>query len=192
MIYTSVLAAVVSALAAEAIDNTSKQAWQKLYRPGSADGHDLVTLSQSVEQGSITRMDADCWIYARLHSQLKPRHWDALVAKYSTHRARKVQAIAKLHPLIASHAPKLFVINAVTAWAIPRLLGVQGKRSTDMIVLPQEFYDVNRWDPEANPERTRRRWRKGVEDALEGMVSEALNDAGKLLEYEGLFFAAAA
>ena len=31
MIYPSVLNAVVSALAAEAIDNTSKQAWQKLY-----------------------------------------------------------------------------------------------------------------------------------------------------------------
>lgn len=186
MIYSSVLSAVVSALAAEAIDNTSKQAWQKLYQPGHDDGHDLATLSRSVESGSLTRMDADCWVFARLHSQLKPRHWDALVAKYSTHRARKVQSIGRLHPLIASHAPKLFVVSAVTAWAVPKLKGAEGKRSTDMIVLPSEFYDVNRWDPEARPERTRRRWKKGIEDALDDMVSEALAEAGKLLEYEGL------
>jgi len=186
MIYFTVLSAVVSALAAEAIDNTSKQAWQKLYQPGFDEGHDLATLSRSVESGSLTRMDADCWVFARLHSQLKPRHWDALVAKYSTHRARKVQSIGRLHPLIASHAPKLFVVSAVTAWAIPKLKGAEGKRSSDMIVLPSEFYDVNRWDPEARPERTRRRWKKGVEDALEEMVSEALTEAGKLLEYEGL------
>lgn len=186
MIYSSILSAVVSALAAEAIDNTSKQAWQKLYCPGSAEGHDMATLSRGVEQGSITRMDADFWVYARLHSQLKPRHWNALVAKYSTHRLRKVEAIAALHPLIASHAPRLFVINATTAWAIPKLLGALGKRSTDMIVLPQEFYDVNRWDPEARPERTRRRWRKSIEDTLEAIVTEALTEAGKLLELEEL------
>ena len=129
MIYFTVLSAVVSALAAEAIDNTSKQAWQKLYQPGFDEGHDLATLSRSVESGSLTRMDADCWVFARLHSQLKPRHWDALVAKYSTHRARKVQSIGRLHPLIASHAPKLFVVSAVTAWAIPKLKGAEGKRS---------------------------------------------------------------
>ena len=186
MIYSSVLAAVVSALAAEAIDNTSKQAWQKLYVPGSDDGHDLSTLSGSVERGEISRMDADCWVFARLHSQLKPRHWDVLVAKFSTHRGRKVQSIGRLHPLVASHAPKLFVISAVTAWAIPKLKGTDGKRSTDMIVLPSEFYDINRWDPEARPERTRRRWKKGVEDVLEGMVDEALFAAGDLLQHEGL------
>lgn len=186
MIYSSVLAAVVSALAAEAIDNTSKQAWQKLYEPGSEDGHDMATLSSSVERGEISRMDADCWVFARLHSQLKPRHWDALVAKYSTHKGRKVQSIGRLHPLVASHAPRLFIVSAVTAWAIPKLKGVEGKRSSDMIVLPAEFYDINRWDPEARPERTRRRWKKGVEDVLEAMVGEALEAAGAILDHEGL------
>ena len=186
MIYSSVLAAVVSALAAEAIDNTSKQAWQKLYVPGSEDGHDLATLSRSVESGDISRMDADCWVFARLHSQLKPRHWDVLVAKFSTHRGRKVQSIGRICPLVASHAPKLFVTSAVTAWAIPKMKGADGKRSTDMIVLPAQFYDINRWDPEARPERTRRRWKKGVEDVLDGMVEEALIEAGDILSYEGL------
>ncbi len=186
MIYSSVLAAVVSALAAEAIDNTSKQAWQKLYQPGCDDGRDMATLSKSVEQGTISRTDADCWVFARLHSQLKPRHWDVLVAKYSTHRARKVQSIGRVHPLVASHAPKLFIVSAVTAWAIPKLKGADGKRSSDMIVLPSEFYDVNRWDPEASPERTRRRWKKGIEDVLDAMVDEALSHAAAILDYEGL------
>lgn len=192
MIYSSVRAAVVSALAAEAIDNTSKQAWQKLYEPGCEDGHDLATLSGSVERGEISRMDADCWVFARLHSQLKPRHWDVLVAKFSTHRGRKVQSIGRICPLVASHAPKLFVTSAVTAWAIPKLKGVEGKRSSDMIVLPAQFYDINRWDPDARPERTRRRWKKAVEDVLDGMVNEALEAAECLLQHEGLTFVDAA
>lgn len=186
MIYSSVLAAVVSALAAEEIDSTSKQVWQKLYQPGSEDGHDLATLSRSVVEGGITRRDADCWLFARLHSQLKARHWDVLMAKYGTHKGRKVQSIGRLHPLVASHAPRLFIVSAVTAWAIPKLKGADGKRSSDMIVLPAEFYDINRWDPEARPERTRRRWRRGIEDVLDAMVVEALEAAGVILEHEEL------
>ncbi|MBO9552205.1 hypothetical protein [Pseudomonas sp.] len=192
MIYTSILAAVVSALAAEAIDNTSKQAWQKLYVPGSDDGHDLATLSGSVDRGEISRMDADCWVFARLRSQLKPRHWDVLVAKYSTHKGRKAQSIGRICPLVASHAPKLFVTSAVTAWAIPKLKGAEGKRSSDMIVLPSQFYDINRWDPDARPERTRRRWKKGVEDVLEEMIDEALKAAAEVLNFEGLLMLSAA
>ncbi|EPN6724760.1 hypothetical protein ACT2UN_000840 [Pseudomonas putida] len=186
MIYSSVLAAVVSALAAEAIDNTSKQAWQKLYEPGSEDGHDMATLSRSVERGEISRMDADCWVFARLHSQLKPRHWDVLVARFSTHKGRKVQSISRLIPMVASHAPQLFITSAVTAWAIPKMKGADGKRSSDMIVLPAQFYDINRWDPDARPERTRRRWRKGIEDVLKQMAEEALDAAAEILSYEGL------
>ena len=185
MIYSSVLAAVVSALAAEAIDNTSKQAWQKLYQPGSEDGHDLATLSGAVEKGEISRMDADCWVFARLHSQLNPRHWDVLVAKFSTHKGRKVQSISRICPLwrlmrrsCSSPAPSLLGRSQAE--------GVEGKRSSDMIVLPAQFYDINRWDPEARPERTRRRWKKGVEDVLEEMVSEALAAASVLLDHEGL------
>ncbi|WP_313308743.1 hypothetical protein [Stutzerimonas nitrititolerans] len=192
MIYTSTLAAVVSALAAEAIDNTSKQAWQKLYRPGYAEGGSLESLMRSSGERGITRMDADCWVYARLHSQLIPRHWNALMAKYSTHKGKKVQAIAALVPLIASPAPGLFVQKAVTAWAIPPMKGVEGKRSTDMIVLPAQFYDMNGWDLEANHERTRRRWRKGVSDVLEEMVGEALREAERILDAEGVLLNMAA
>lgn len=186
MIYTSALAAIVSALAAETIDNTSKQAWQKLYRPGYQDGLDLATLFRSAQKDAISRTDADCWVFARLHSQLKPRHWAALLARYSTHKGRKVEAIGKLAPLIASPAPFLFVQKAVTAWAIPPLKGAEGKRSTDMIVLPKEFYDMNGWDPDGSPERTRQRWRQHVYAVLDEMTTESIHAATEILEREGV------
>jgi len=192
MIYASTLSAVVSALAAEAIDNTSKQAWQKLYQPGYADGGDLATLVRSASSDSIGRDMADCWVHARLHSQLKPRHWNALVAKYSTHKARKVQAIGMLCPIIASHAPRLFVNKAVTAWAIPQMKGVSGKRSTDMIVLGDQFYDMNSWDNQGLNRTTYWRWRKGIEANLEGLVTEALRECEAILEAEGVLLSIAA
>ncbi len=192
MIYSSVLAAIVSALAAETIDNTSKQAWQKLYRSGHQDGLDLAMLIRSGAQDSIQRIDADCWVFARLHSQLKPRHWAALVAKYSTHKARKVEAIAQLVPLVASPASRLFVQKAVTAWAIPPLRGAEGKRSTDMIVLPKVFYDMNGWDLDGRPEPTRRRWRKKIHEVLDEMVAEAVAASGEILEREGVLIDMAA
>lgn len=178
MIYSSVLSAVVSALAAECIDNTAKQAWQKLI--------DLDTAKVGAGGGAPDRMQADCWVFARLHSQLIPRHWNALVAKYSTHKARKVEAIGQLAPIVASPAARLFVFKAVTAWAIPPLKGVEGKRSSDMIVLPAEFYDMNTWDSQASPERTRRRWRQDIGSVLEEMVSEALAAAESILAEEGV------
>lgn len=180
MIYSSALSAVVSALAAECIDNTAKQAWQKLYQAGEVRPAGLAVSAED-------RMTADCWVFARLHHGLKQRHWNALVAKYSTHKGRKVEAIGRLCPLIASHAPSLFVYKAVTVWAIPPLKGADGKRSTkDLIVLPAEFYDVNTWDQGASPERTRRRWRKGVTDALDEMVRDALLSAEEILSSEGV------
>lgn len=192
MIYSSVLAAVVSALAAETIDNTSKQAWQKLYRPGYQDGLDLATLMNSDHSDGVRRADADCWVFARLHSQLKDRHWHALVAKYSTHKGRKVDAIGKLVPLVASPASKLFISKAVTAWAIPPLKGVDGKRSTDMIVLPKQFYDMNGWDLDGRPEPTRREWRRNIGKVLDEMVLEALESARIILEAEGILLKGAA
>ncbi|MFJ2362481.1 hypothetical protein ACIPIN_01975 [Pseudomonas sp. NPDC087697] len=128
MIYPSVSNAVVSALAAEAIDNTSTQAWQKLYNSeDEEEGGDLATLVRSRGAETIDRTQVDCWVSARLHHGLEPKHWHALVAKYSTHKARKVQAIAALQTLISTPAPKLFLYKAITAWAIPQLKGARPK-----------------------------------------------------------------
>ncbi|MEL7937661.1 MULTISPECIES: hypothetical protein [Pseudomonas] len=118
MVYESVLSAVVSALAAEAIDNTSKQAWQRMRAPGE----------EVAKAGAVTgelRTQVDCWVFARLHSQLIPRHWNALVAKYGTHAGRKVAAIGELKAVVATPAPALFLYKAVTTWAIPKLRGVR-------------------------------------------------------------------
>lgn len=148
MIYPSVLNAVVSALAAEAIDNTSKQAWQKLYNSADEDeGGDLATLVRSRGADTIDRTQVDCWVSARLHSALEQKHWEALVAKYSTHKGRKVQAIAALQTLINTPAPKLFLFKATTAWAIPQLKGARPKVATSVSVeIP---IDAPEWRREA-------------------------------------------
>ncbi|PQZ89437.1 MULTISPECIES: hypothetical protein [Pseudomonas] len=146
MIYPGVLNAVVSALAAEAIDNTSKQAWQKLYNSADEDeGGDLATLVRSRGADTIDRTQVDCWVSARLHSALQPKHWDALVAKYSTHRGRKVQAISALQSLISTPAPKLFLFKATTAWAVPQLKGARLKVATSVSVdIPLDTPDWRR------------------------------------------------
>lgn len=148
MIYRGVLNAVVSALAAEAIDNTSKQAWQKLYNSADEEeGGDLAILVRSRGADTIDRTQVDCWVSARLHSALEQKHWDALVAKYSTHKGRKVQAISALQTLINTPAPKLFVFKATTAWAIPQLKGAQPKVATSVSVeIP---LDAPEWRREA-------------------------------------------
>lgn len=183
MVYQNVLSAVVSALAAECKDSTSRQAWQKLI--------DL-DVSKAGRAGAPDRDLIDCWVFARLHSELIPRHWHALAARYGTHKGRKVKAISSLAPLIASPAPQLFVYKAVTAWAIPPIKGLEGKRSSDMIVLPASFYDMNTWDLAANPESTRRRWRRGVYSVLDEMSSEAINAAEQILIAEGVLIGRAA
>lgn len=135
MIYPGVLSAVVSALAAEAIDNTSKQAWQKLYNSADEEeGGDLATLVRSRGAETIDRTQVDCWLSARLHHGLEPKYWNALVAKYSTHKGRKVQAISALQALISTPAPKLFLFKATTAWAIPQLKGARQKVATSVSV----------------------------------------------------------
>ena len=148
MIYPSVLNAVVSALAAEAIDNTSKQAWQKLYNSADEEeGGDLATLVRSRGADGMDRREVDCWVSARLHTALEQKHWDALMAKYSTHKARKVQAIAALQTQINTPAPKLFLFKASTAWAIPQLKGVRPKVATSVSVeIP---IDAPEWRREA-------------------------------------------
>ncbi|ERO65234.1 hypothetical protein [Pseudomonas piscis] len=148
MIYPGVLSAVVSALAAEAIDNTSKQAWQKLYNSADEeDGGDLATLVRSRGAETIDRIQVDCWVSARLHSALEQKHWDALVAKYSTHKGRKVKAISALQALINTPAPKLFLFKATTAWAIPQLKGARPKVATSVSVdIP---LDAPEWRREA-------------------------------------------
>lgn len=133
MIYPSVSSAVVSALAAECKTRTKGQAWQKLYDPCEENQRDLASLVRAAGD-SLDRGLVDDWIAARLHHLLIDRHWWALVAKYSTHKARKVEAIAQLKPKIATPATQLFLFKAVTAWAIPKLAGARPKAAKSITV----------------------------------------------------------
>lgn len=185
-IYKNVMGTLVRVLAADNIDNSTKQSWQKLIDADLRQGGTRSTISVR------DKFDYDCCLYALLHRELASAHWDVLVAKYSTHKANKVAAIGRLVSRMSSPASQLFVYKALTAWAIPKLKGEQsGKRSTDMIILPPEFYDMNTWDPEASPERTRRNWRAGIHKRLEQLEEAAVIHATEIFDAEQIFLDAA-
>lgn len=180
--YKDVTGTLVRVLAADNIDNSAKQSWQKLIDADLRQGGTGSTLSVR------DKFDYDCCLYALLHRQLDAAQWDVLVAKYSTHKANKVGAIGRLVARMVSPAPPLFIYKALTAWAIPKLKGVQiGKRSTDMIVLPAEFYDMNSWDVEGKPESTRRRWKTGIAKRLESLEEAAVIHATEIFDREQIF-----
>ena len=185
-IYKDVMGTLVRVLAADNIDNSTKQSWQKLIDAELRSG------GQGAGISVRDKFDYDCCLYALLHRELAPDQWDVLVAKYSTHKANKVGAIGRLVTRIISPAPQLFTYKAVTAWAIPKLRGVQDrKRSTDMIVLPAEFYDMNTWDLAGKPESTRRRWKTGIAKRLETLEEAAVIEATEIFDLEQIFIDAA-
>ncbi|MBA6068390.1 hypothetical protein LU640_25450 [Pseudomonas monteilii] len=222
MIYASVSGAVVAALAAGEKGSAKGQAWQKLYNPNEDEAGCLASLSSS--GGGLDRAQVDYWLAARLHHTLIPRHWEVLNAKYSSTKARKLQGIAAIIPLIASPAPALFIHKAVTAWAIPKMKGAKRKGpesvmveiplevddsrreklvssaiaagkserariealDQELIILPDSFYNMNNWDPDAAPEPTRYRWRAGIKEKLDGMIKDALVEVRAILEAEKL------
>ena len=145
MIYNSVSGAVVAALAAGEKGSAKAQAWQKLYKSAEEEGGCLASLGG--RSGGIDRTQVDYWLSARLHHMLKGRHWDALVAKYSTNKAKKVQAITLIRPLIASPAPTLFIYKAVTAWAVPKLKGA--RRKAPISVSVDLALDASAWRRDA-------------------------------------------
>ncbi|WP_339496916.1 MULTISPECIES: hypothetical protein [unclassified Pseudomonas] len=175
MTYRNVVSAVVRALAAETIS--------------SAGGCDFEPKVQCAKQkGEIVGKEAaflqDCWVFGRLHKSLSPAHWRALVAKFSTHTERKHAAIAELTKVMRSPAPERFLHCAVVTWALPKLAGADGKRSTN--VLPSGWYEMDNWSNEPHPIKTQERWRRDIRKALESSVDLALVEAQHILEQEGL------
>jgi hypothetical protein len=181
MTYRNVVSAVARALAAETIN--------------SAGGCDFEPKVQCAKQkGEIVGKEAaflmDCWVFGRLHKSLTPAHWRALVAKYSTHEERKHGAILELLNSVKSPAPQRFRECAILTWAIPQVVGAEGKRSAT--VLPAAWYDITNWDNDGKPESTRYRWRSNIRKALDNQVNEALATAQELLGTEGLIESCAA
>lgn len=178
-VYRDVLPAIIRALAADAIDNTAKQSWQKLI-DRKVDGGFRALLS------ARDRFEFDCMLHALLHRELSSAEWDVLYARYSTHNGRRVQAISKLVPRISTPAPHLFLTKAVTTWCVPKMKGKDGKRSTEVLMLSAEWYDINTWDTEARPDSTRSRWRRDIWKALDTLEEQAVVHVTEILEREKL------
>lgn len=137
--YRNVVSAVVRALAAETING--------------AGGCNFEPKVQAAKQkGEIAGRDAallaDCIVHRLLHAQLNPRDWNALVAKYSTHRGRKIDSIGRLVSMVPSPAPLRFTQQAVLVWAVPRQSkGVQRKvKETKAPEARVDKRDPSRWE----------------------------------------------
>lgn len=146
MNYHNVISAVVRALAAETINSS-----------GGCNVEPRVQASKL--KGEISGKDAallaDCIVHKLLHAQLSPRHWSALVAKYSTHRGRKIDSIGRLVAVVKTPAPQRFTQQAVLVWAVPQQVkGIQ--RAVTQIKAPKhrENKEEGQWD-----------WRNAAADA---------------------------
>ena len=146
MNYHNVISAVVRALAAETINSSGgcnvEPRVQACKLKGEISGKDAALL-------------ADCIVHKLLHARLSPRHWNALVAKYSTHRGRKIDSIGRLVAVVKSPAPQRFTQQAVLVWAVPQQVkGIQ--RAVTQIKAPKhrENKEEGQWD-----------WRNAAADA---------------------------
>ncbi|MCF1486933.1 hypothetical protein LZ838_06135 [Pseudomonas sp. AA27] len=55
-----------------------------------------------------------------------------------------------------------------------------------LIILPDSFYDMNTWYLGGVPEPTRYRWRAGIKEKFDGLVSDPLMAVQEILEEEEL------
>lgn len=175
MIYRNVLSAVVRALASEVINSSGgcdfEPKVQSARVPGKIYGKELEFL-------------IDCWINRRLGKAMPEELWDILIAKYSSHIDRKHEAMLRVAARIKSPAPKRFVECAVVTWAHPKRSGVDGKRSNS--VLPDSWYDIDRWGGDSRPASTLYRWRSSIAQELNSQAEYALIEAQEVLDAEGL------
>jgi len=144
MTYRNVVSAVVRALAAETMTSA---------------GGDFEPKIQCAKQkvaivGKEAALLADCIVHKLLHAGLSPRHWNALVAKYSTHKANKLGCAAKLIAVISTTAPHLFLRKAVTAWAVPQIKGI--KMVPRKMDEPDVRLDAEEWRVTANIQAAKR------------------------------------
>lgn len=157
MIYPSVISAVVRALAAETINSAGGCDFEPKVQAGKVSGE---------ISGKDAALLADSIVFKILHAELSPRHWCALLAKYSTHKGRKVEAIGRLVAVVQSPAPQLFTRKAVTAWAIPQIKGA--KPQLAKLKAPRRRPDEQKWG-----------WRN---DAAEQAVARANENAARRAE----------
>lgn len=175
MTYRNVVSAVVRALAAETINSAGGCNFEPRVQDAKLKGEIV---------GKEAALLQDCMLHSRLRKHLTADQWRALLAKYSTHSEKKHEAIASLCKRVTSPAPERFRHAAVVTWAIPKLPGKDGKRSTN--VLPEGWYVLSNWCDEGRPEPTLYRWRTAIRKSLDQMVDNALVAAQEVLDAEGL------
>ncbi|AIN58731.1 hypothetical protein [Pseudomonas soli] len=138
MIYQNVVSAVVRALAAETINSAGGCSVEPRVQAGKLKGE---------ISGKDAALLADSIVHRLLHAQLSPRHWNALVAKYSTHKGRKVDSIGRLIAVVQTPAPKRFTQQAVLVWAVPQQTkGIQRKIPQVKAPEPRENEREGQWD----------------------------------------------
>ncbi|HEK1007196.1 TPA: hypothetical protein SMP92_000435 [Pseudomonas putida] len=138
MSYQNVVSAVVRALAAETINSAGgcnvEPRVQASKLKGEISGKDAALLADSI-------------VHKLLHAQLSARHWNALVAKYSTHKGRKIDSIGRLVAIVPTPAPKRFTQQAVLVWAVPQQTkGIQRKMPQFEAPEPRENEEEGQWD----------------------------------------------
>lgn len=186
-VYRDAAHAISRIMAIETIDGTKKASWQRQYEPGFAEEPPA---SNPCPLSDSERLTQDSMTRSRVHKELSPVLWAALVAKYSINTNEVAEAVRFLVPRAVTPAHHLFRMKAVTAWAIPQKRGQQGvKHSTG---LPDSFYDVNTWDADGTPDRTLRRWRSVTTQWLEDQVDQAFPEVTRLLQDNNLILKAAA
>jgi hypothetical protein len=116
MTYRNVVSAVVRALAAETINSAGGCTFEPRVQCAKLKGEII---------GKDAALLMDCVVFKLLHADLSPRHWNALVSKFSTHKGRKIESIGRIVSAFKSPAPMLFTQKAVTAWAIPQIKGIR-------------------------------------------------------------------
>ncbi|MBD8592342.1 hypothetical protein IFT75_02865 [Pseudomonas sp. CFBP 8758] len=125
--YRNVLSAVVRALAAETINSAGGCSVEPRVQASKLKGE---------ISGKDAAMLADCIVHKLLHAQLSPRHWNALVAKYSTHKGRKIDSIGRLVAVVPTSAPQRFTQQAVLVWAVPQQC--KGIQRTAVLAKPEK------------------------------------------------------
>lgn len=138
MSYQNVVSAVVRALAAETINSAGgcnvEPRVQASKLKGEISGKDAALLADSI-------------VHKLLHAQLSPRHWNALVAKYSTHKGRKIDSIGRLVAVVPTPAPKRFTQQAVLVWAVPQQTkGIKRNVPQVKVPEPRENEREGQWD----------------------------------------------
>ncbi|WP_263147730.1 hypothetical protein [Pseudomonas sp. RIT-PI-AD] len=181
-VYRDTGVAIARIMSIEANDGTAKQQWQQRYEAGFPE----LRAANPYPLTPQERMTQDAMTRARLHRELQPLHWHALVAKYSIREAEVVESVLWLIPRVKTPAHALFRTKCVTAWAIPRKPGVQEGTKTSRRALPAAFYLLHTWDNEGTPEGTLRRWRSVTRRWLEDQVTEAYRAADSILQANGL------